>query len=59
MVEAKLKLTSLEARVLRGWVIDRMDEMEPDRESIEEEDPGLMNALTQLHAVLDLAINTG
>lgn len=46
------ELSEEETRAAYGWLQDRLDEMEPDRESIEEEDPDLFPALEKLRNAL-------
>lgn len=58
-IDLTLSLTPLEARALRSYLADRLDEMETDKESIDEEDPGLMPAMQSVHAVLDMKLNQG
>ena len=46
-------LTGEQARSLRGWLVERLDEMRPDAPSIDREDrnllPAIRSVLTQLN----------
>jgi hypothetical protein len=48
----KVRLTEGEATEVYSWLSDRIDELEPDRDSIDEESPGLFGALLTLRDAL-------
>lgn len=47
------KLNEQQARELYSWLDARLDEMLPEEESIEEEAPGLMEALRVLREAVE------